>query len=57
MSTKLTTIIAALLMMMTALTGCISSDAEEEVETIKLAFSVQDDYENVDENPKFLLTT
>ena len=43
--------------MMTALTGCISSDAEEEVETIKLAFSVQDDYENIDENPQFLLTT
>ena len=39
-------------MMMTALTGCISSDAEEEVETIKLAFSVQDDYENVDQNPQ-----
>lgn len=52
MSTKLTTIIAALIMMMTALTGCISSDAEEEVETIKLAFSVQDDYENVDQNPQ-----
>ena len=52
MSTKLTTIIAALLMIMTALTGCISSDGEEEVETIKLAFSVQDDYENIDENPQ-----
>ena len=52
MSTKLTTTIAALIMMMTALTGCISSDAEEEVETIKLAFSVQDDYENVDQNPQ-----
>ena len=39
-------------MMMTSLTGCISSDAEEEADTIKLAFSVQDDYENVDQNPQ-----
>lgn len=52
MSAKLTTIIAALLMIMTSLTGCISSDAEEEVDTIKLAFSIQDDYENVDQNPQ-----
>lgn len=49
-------IIPVLCLIMASLSGCISTDngSDGENTTIKIAFSVQDDYDNIDSNPLIL---
>ena len=46
----------AMLFVMTAFTGCLSSDDDEETQKEKfiIAYEVKDDYENPDENPQVM---
>ncbi|MCH1616867.1 MAG: hypothetical protein L7R83_05090, partial [Candidatus Poseidonia sp.] len=44
--------VMVLVMMMAGLSGCIGGDESEE--TLRIAFSVKDDYSSFDENPQKL---
>ena len=49
---KMTCSVMVLVVMMAGLSGCIGSDESEE--TLRIAFSVKDDYASGDENPQKL---
>ncbi|HJM20000.1 MAG TPA: hypothetical protein QF802_06060, partial [Candidatus Thalassarchaeaceae archaeon] len=49
---KITSTILVMLMVTTFLSGCLGTDEDEMV--IKIAFSVQDDYDNPEMNPQTL---
>ena len=51
--TKFASLLLALLLAGTVLSGCIGGGDEEEM-TIKIAYSVKDDYDNPDSNPQIL---
>ena len=56
MKQKTAVIGLAMLFVMTAFTGCLSSDDDEETQKEKfiIAYEVKDDYENPDENPQVM---